>query len=311
MTKLTIRNYQGEDDYWRIRNFLREVYLLDDRHELGWQAARLDYWRWHMIMNVEVVNSIEEAILLWETDDGRIGAVISNVDSRHEVALTIHTNFRTPEFVDEMLDSAEKNWGTPGKNFFAFAHSLDPMRENILRARGYVQGNGLKEHQWRRNLTTPLPDVVVPEGYSVRAIGVIGGDEWPQRSWASWLAFHPDEPDDAYDPDWRWNLNWSHAPLYRRDLDIVAISPDGKVVAYCILWYDDATRTALFDPVAVIPDHQRRGICRAIVTEAMRRAKEMGAALATVSGFEPGANALYSSAFSAEHDLNVPWVKKL
>jgi len=74
--------------------------------------------------------------------------------------------------------------------------------------------------------------------------------------------------------------------LYRRDLDIVAVAPDDQVVAYCVLWYDDVTRTGLFDPVAVMPEYQQRGLGRAILVEAMRRAKNMGATLATVSGFE-------------------------
>jgi hypothetical protein len=31
--KSTTRNYQSEDDYWRIRPFLRDVSLLNHRHE--------------------------------------------------------------------------------------------------------------------------------------------------------------------------------------------------------------------------------------------------------------------------------------
>jgi hypothetical protein len=37
----------------------------------------------------------------------------------------------------------------------------------------------------------------------------------------------------------------------------------------------------------------------------------MGATLATVSGYEQAANALYSSTLSPDCDLNVPWVKVL
>mgnify|MGYP001051277410 FL=1 len=34
------RSYQSEDDYWRIRNFLREVFLLNARLEHSWQDRR-------------------------------------------------------------------------------------------------------------------------------------------------------------------------------------------------------------------------------------------------------------------------------
>ncbi len=46
---LTTRRYQTGDDYGRIRAFLRQVFLLNNRHELCWHVARLDYWRWHVI----------------------------------------------------------------------------------------------------------------------------------------------------------------------------------------------------------------------------------------------------------------------
>jgi mycothiol synthase len=41
--KLTVRRYQKEDDYWRIRGFLRQVFLLNDRRELSWQVYRFDH----------------------------------------------------------------------------------------------------------------------------------------------------------------------------------------------------------------------------------------------------------------------------
>jgi len=47
----TFRPYQTEDDYWRIRSFLREVFLFNGRREHSWHVARLDYWRWHLVVN--------------------------------------------------------------------------------------------------------------------------------------------------------------------------------------------------------------------------------------------------------------------
>ncbi|KAB2853426.1 MAG: hypothetical protein F9K46_18355, partial [Anaerolineae bacterium] len=52
MSPLTMRPYQGEDDFWRIRVFLREVFLLNQRRERSWQVARWDYWRWHVNENI-------------------------------------------------------------------------------------------------------------------------------------------------------------------------------------------------------------------------------------------------------------------
>ena len=77
--KLTMRAYQNEDDYWRIREFLRRVFLLNERREQSWQAARLDYWRWHVVGNCWDGGSIEDVIWLWETAEGQIAAVLNQI----------------------------------------------------------------------------------------------------------------------------------------------------------------------------------------------------------------------------------------
>ena len=58
--KTNLRAYQTEEDYWRIRQFLREVSLLNDRHDYSWSLLRWDYWRWHINMNIFHLN-LEDA----------------------------------------------------------------------------------------------------------------------------------------------------------------------------------------------------------------------------------------------------------
>jgi len=187
-----------------------------------------------------------------------------------------------------------------------WANSEDTLRLAILKERGYTRGKWV-EHQWRRDLDTPIPDVAVSGGYTIRSLGDV--DEIPARSWASWRGFHPDEPDDDYQ-GWEWYHTIQCCPLYRRDLDIVAISPTGEIASFCTIWFDDVTRSAYIEPVATVPEHHRRGLARACITAGLHRLKKMGATRAFVGGFTAGANALYSSTLSSEHDLLEQWIKK-
>jgi hypothetical protein len=186
-----------------------------------------------------------------------------------------------------------------------WAHSGDNIRLEILKDRGYVRGKWT-ESQWRRDLDGLIPDVPIPEGYTVRSLGDAG--EIPARSWASWLGFHPDEPDEDYE-GWEWYYNIQRCPLYRRDLDLVAITPTGEIASFCTIWYDDYTRCAYIEPVATVPEYLRRGLARATITEGLQRLQRMGATRAFVSGYEPGPNALYSSTLSPVHDQSEQWVK--
>ena len=73
--KLTYRKYQTEDDYWTIRRFLRQVFMLHDRREVGWPLYRWDYWRWHVNENIFRFD-LSAAVFMWETDDDRLAAVV-------------------------------------------------------------------------------------------------------------------------------------------------------------------------------------------------------------------------------------------
>jgi mycothiol synthase len=304
---LTMRPYQTEDDYWRIRAFLRQVMLLNKVREKSWHVARLDYWRWHGIAN-QGDGQLEQDVFLWETEEGQIASVL-NREEAGNAYLQVHPRLRTPELEEEMVALAEERLAVrrEGKQVLAvWTDAQDTQRLDILKRHGYTRGKWA-ESQWRRDLDTPVPGTSLPPDYTVRALGDV--DELPARSWASWKAFHPDAPDDDYE-GWEWYLNIQRCPLYRRDLDIVAVAPEGEIVAFTTVWYDDVTRSAYFEPVGTMPAHQRRGLARAILSEGLRRLQRLGAARAFVGGYEPGPNALYSSVLSADHDRSEQWVKK-
>jgi GNAT superfamily N-acetyltransferase len=154
----------------------------------------------------------------------------------------------------------------------------------------------------------PLPEFDIAEGYTIRSLGSL--EEIPSRSWASWRAFHPNASDEDYD-GWDWYpVNIQAQPMYRRDLDIVAVAPNGNVAAFPTLWYDDVTRSGYFELVGTVPEHQRKGLGKAVMTEAMRRIKVMGGLAVEVGGYSIPANKLYDAVVSEECLVYTPWRKE-
>lgn len=301
---LTRRRYQTEEDYWRIRRFLREVLGRNDRREWSWQVYRFDYWRWHGVANLGQ-GPLEEKVFLWETPQGELAAVL-NSEGRGHAYLQVHPDHRSRSLEEAMVATAEEQLaigdGQGGRRLYVWAHRGDPLRPDLLRARGYTPVDWL-EYQRRRPLSGEIPEVPIAPGYAVRALG---DDELPARSWLSWKAFHPEEPDEAYE-GWEWYRNVQRTPLYRRDLDLVAVAPDGELASFCTIWFDDVNRTAAFEPVGTHPAHQRRGLGKAVMSEGLRRAQRLGAELAFVGSYEPPAHALYASIGFVEYELAEPW----
>jgi mycothiol synthase len=309
-SKLTMRSLESEADYWQIRAFLREVFLLNGREERTWQPARLDYWRWHVILNCKSCAPIHEVTTIWETEQGDIVAVL-NPEGRGEAYLQIHPRAYSIELIEMMLQVAEADLPLVQQDgrrtITIWANKQDTILYEKLQTDGYCLGDWA-EHVWCRSLNDPVPQSDVAEGYEIRPLG--GLEELPARSWASWRAFHPNEPDKCYE-GWDWYLNIQRMPLYRRDLDIVAVASGGEIAAFTTLWFDDVTRTGYFEPVGTAPEHQRRGLGKAVMLDGMRRMKRMGGTLATVGGYTEAANGLYNRVMSRKRPIIEPWQKVL
>ena len=302
--------YQSEDDFWRMRDFLRRVFLLNNRRQYSWHVLRLDYARWHTCLNIAGV-TLDEVVTLWEAD-GELVAFLMPDGGRGEAHLCVDPTRRSRELEEEMLAVAEarlvdvKPDGT--RSLVVWAPAADGLRQELLAARGYRKADW-PEHQWRRFLDAPIPDAPLAPGYTIRPLG--DGLELLERCYASGLGFHQGDirvaVDNRNDPTWYRNIQT--APLYRRDLDLVAIAPDGAIAAFCTIWFDDVTRSAGFEPVATVPAHQQRGLGKALLTEGLRRVQRMGALTASVSGYSVAANALYRSVMGDDCELYEPWEK--
>lgn len=306
---LHMHSCQSEDDFWRARNFLREVFPLNDRLEHSWNVARLDYWRWHYIKTCSIIETIEKGMAILVNSDGKIVAVLNHIGSS-ELRLHVHPRFRSAKLENEMLAYAEENYFVTRKDGSRYIYlpifQDDTRRQKLVQSRGYEKKPGWGHH-YRRDLDSPIPDVPIPDGYVIRSMG--GAEEYPSRSWASWRAFHNDEPDENYDGDYSWYANLQSAPLYRRDLDVVATAPDGNIAAFCTIFYDDYTRSAVTVLVGVAAEHWRRGLGKAVLTKGLQRLKTLGCTRVFSTAHEEPANALYRSVLR-EMKITDTWIKE-
>jgi len=106
----------------------------------------------------------------------------------------------------------------------------DDLRHAILTRRATPEA-------LRRNISgaAPVPDAQIARGTPVRALG--DGLELLERCYASGLGFHNNDiqiaVENRNDPAWYRNIQ--NAPLYRRDLDLVAVAPCGAIASFATI----------------------------------------------------------------------------
>ncbi len=146
---------------------------------------------------------------------------------------------------------------------------------------GWLQGRGFRlihsDVYMTRTLDMPIAAPSLPEGYTVRSSA--GENEAAARAAAQYGAFESSAPFDRYEARFR---RFMQSPVYDPDLDVVAAAPDGRIGAFCIAWPDPLNKVGLFEPVGTHPDFQRKGLGKAVMTDALRRLQGCGMTSANV-----------------------------
>lgn len=83
---------------------------------------------------------------------------------------------------------------------------------------------------------------------------------------------------------------------YRPELDRIVKDAGGEVVAFCTGWYDEVRHAGLLEPVGCRPEHQNRGLARAVVADAVQALHLAGAAVVQVGSSGPAAVRAYEAA---------------
>lgn len=125
-----------------------------------------------------------------------------------------------------------------------------------------------------------LPAVPLPAGYQVRSIqpGDLAGGKPPVLHISSAMYRRVQE-----------------TSLYRDDMHLVVVAPDGRIAAGCICWVDHMNGIGVFEPVRTQEGFERRGLARAMMAEGLRRMAACGVRWAKVSHYRhnTAAAALY------------------
>ena len=271
----TVRAYRHRADFDAVGEFLVEVYEPGEVFA-NWLQPRWEYMHFHPYIDGIPLERFGVAV-----EDGQIVGV---VHLEHSPAFTYFQVRPGCDHVKEaLLDHAERNFGGYSRSLEQnvlgmFVNEFDETMTALLRERGYRQSPDFGEDQSRLLLDRPLPEVALPPGFRVQSLAV--ENDLRKVNAVLWRGFDHEGPPPEEEIAGRRRSQ--QAPHFRKDLNVVAIAPDGGYAAYAGMWVVPRNRVAYVEPVATDPAYRRMGLGRAAVVETLRRAAALGAEVAWV-----------------------------
>lgn len=274
-----LHQYILSKDFQRIGRFLIETYRPGVHHD-NWLQPRWEYMHYHPMLDESALDRIG----LWESD-GKIVAVAHYELALGQAYFQVHPDFTWLK--PEMLEYAEKHLSVTADSgqlkIAVWVNDFDTLLESAVRARGYQLVENAKDCWSILEITRPFPPIALPAGFRLQSLE----DENDLRRLDRVIhrGFnHPGEPPDEGIADIK---KMQSAPNYRKDLNILAVAPDGSYASYSGMWQDQVNRIAYVEPVCTDPDYRYMGLGKAAVLEGIRRCGLEGAKLAMVGSELP------------------------
>jgi ribosomal protein S18 acetylase RimI-like enzyme len=258
----------------------------------------------HRLFNGNKYFDPAEVMAVWEDGSGVAAWVL--VGPRHRsYDAQVRPDLRGGSFEREVLEYADARTvelmrlhGIESGHMLGDAFRCDGVRIELLAELGWVP-DGEPPYVINRARIAGLAEPVIPGGYSIRPVA--GVEEAAAVAELHAAAF----------PGARWTSELyrrvMESPGYDPGRELVAETSDGVLAAFAVTWYDHLNRTGLMEAVGTHPDHQRRGVGRAVVTFAAHHMAAAGMEFAIVASFASNAasGALYRSAgFEPWHVLD-------
>lgn len=273
MKTLTSRLYENENDLQQMYSLLMEGRLLTN----DWHYAHIGELAFNYFMVACHLNP-QEYIRLWHDNEKLVGYAILGEDPsfdcqvlpeyewsgiENEALLWVETRINELRKYDN-----NKQWR---ENLVSGSRQDDAKRIAFLEQHDFQYCGDFAEVNMICSLDEPIPTSQLPDGYQIREVlptGEITKRASVQREvWQPWTAGNVSDDDYA---------RFMQLPGYHRELDLVAIAPNGVIVAYVNGWVDPVNKIGDFGPVGALQAYRRQGLTRAVLIEGLHRMKFYG-----------------------------------
>lgn len=269
---IAARDYAGQEDLSLMQALTAECWRLEGPYV----PATIGDLAWLMYQHLDKLS--ETQIRLWEDDAGKLVAW-AWLWFPDALIFLIHPEHRE-NLLGEIVDWFEGE-ARPGEDLLGITvFERDRAALEAIVARGYELNPDEAMLHLVRSLDDQIDEPRVPEGFALRTVR--GEEDVARRVEVHRAAFAPSRVVPA-----SYRLTMRAHP-YRRELDNVVEAPDGSFAAFCLCWLDEGNAVGELEPVGTHPEHQRKGLARAVCLAGLHGLREHGARTAVVYAVEGG-----------------------
>ena len=311
---MQIRKYQPDADPQKLETYLRNQYFAN-QNMTSWLPERLHDLIYRMRAQEEDSGRERsmDYIFLWEEKEEIVACILPDGEN---IYMSIKKGFES--LFPSLLSYSEKNClplftksdNGSVKFWIAASDSLTYMRKILLDS-GYARYADEDYDNYVYPSETSA-SVDLPEGFQL-----LYGEEYTdeENKWnALHLGFHPDHEDSSYKTSMRPYAARKASSLYQDSFECIVIDKHAQetnnVCAYCFVYVDKQSKTALIEPVSTREKYQRKGIGTAMLHGVILRCKEIGIEKCYVNSFGWRRKFYNAAGFKTEDSIGF-WYKTI
>lgn len=273
------------EQYMEIYQFLLKVADAGYNEHFHW--GRFEWMMIHTLLDEDKLTSIA----VFRDKTGEMVGLVTYDTSYNDRAYLLHS-ISDKELLRDMVNFVVDNEDTTP---VVKANSNDIQLCEVLKEQGFVRKNK-EESVLQIDLNKDL-QYQIPRDYC------ISSSNFEMDNWKYQLVIHKGFNNDGIPKMWESKF-FESTPNYNKILKVFAVNEE-EYCAHCGVWYTQGN-TAYIEPVVTIPNCRKLGLAKAVVYEALARAKTLGAKRAIVLS---GQEFYFKIGFNISSDFYA-WIKE-
>jgi len=265
--KIIERSLEQESDKYQMAN-LAKAFPDDNFHSID-LPYRLSSWALDDPENVRLWFTEDSTLIAWAVMQTPFWTIDFSIHPAHEESLLS----KILTWADQRaLVIKNSPYGHPCWFIPSFADQKN--RIDILTTHKFIDQTDVGEDSWskvlmRRSSPTKIKKYSPPPMFSVRSLK--GKEEI-----SDYVTLHQ-SVFESKNMTKEWRLRTITHLDYHQELDIVVTTPENKLAAFCICWYDENTQTGQVEPLGCAKEFTNRALGRVALSEGLSRLQNLGA----------------------------------